>query len=325
MTDKNSDKNTYEVILVGSAQMDLLVYPFDRKDTDAVTYQVDEMTWSIGGDAINEATIISRLGHRVKLVSCFGDDMMGRMIIDHCDKNGIDTDFLKLDKDKVTGVSIGLVEKSGERVFINNKSGSVWTFEPSDIDLNEIRDAKIMCFASIFSNPMLDGKFALDLFKCAKEEGMLVCADIVSPKNEETLDDIRDILPYIDYFFPNYIEGKKMTGRSDIYEIADGLLNLGIKNVILKIGADGCLVKNKNGSFIVPAYKDADCVDTTGAGDNFAAGFISGLLEGKDLKECAELANATASLAIETMGATGGVKGRDQVDERLSALLSAFI
>ena len=74
----------------------------------------------------------------------------------------------------------------------------------------------------------------------------------------------------------------------------------------------------KNGAerFIVPGYPRSNCIDTTGAGDNFASGFICGLLEGKSLKECAELANCAASVAVEAVGATDGVRSREQVDAR---------
>ena len=63
-------------------------------------------------------------------------------------------------------------------------------------------------------------------------------------------------------------------------------------------------------------YPKSNCIDTTGAGDNFASGFICGLLEGKSLRECAELANCTASIAVEAVGATDGVKDREQVENR---------
>ncbi len=310
-----------DVVLVGAAHMDLQVRPVGKGLLDTASYPADEMVWSVGGDALNEATIISRLGHRVRLVSCIGDDMIGGMIVDHCNRNGIDTTYLKRDKNKVTGINIGLICEDGERTFINNRSGSIWTFNPNDVDLNVVTEAKILCFASIFNNPLLDGKFMLRLFQHAKQQGMTICADIVGAKRSETLDDIMESLPYIDYFFPNYEEACKLTGLTNIYEIADRLIGLGVGHLLLKIGKKGCLVKTKDRCFIVPGYPASNCVDTTGAGDNFASGFICGLLERKDLRYCAELANCTASIAVETVGATEGVKNREQVEERYQKYL----
>ena len=75
-------------------------------------------------------------------------------------------------------------------------------------------------------------------------------------------------------------------------------------------------MKNAQECFIVPIYPKANCVDTTGAGDNFASGFITALLEGRSLRQCAEFANVTASIAIEAVGATTALQSRAQADER---------
>ncbi|MDO4475180.1 MAG: sugar kinase [Lachnospiraceae bacterium] len=318
-----SENSKNGIVIVGAAHMDLQVFPVNRTLLDVASFPAQKMVWSVGGDAINEATIITRMGHPVKLISCFGDDMIGSMILEHCEKNGIDTSHIKLDKDKITGINIGLIGEDGERTFINNRSGSIWTFEPEDVDLDAVKDAKILCFASIFNNPQLDERLMIPLFEKAKSQGMIICADIVGAKKGETLEDIRKALSYVDYFFPNYDEAKEITGQDDPEAIADVLLSLGVKNVLLKIGKKGCLVKNAEESFVVPGYPHSNCIDTTGAGDNFAAGFISGLLEGKSLKECAQMANCVASIAVEEVGATDGVKNRAQVEKRFEAYLKA--
>lgn len=305
-----------EVVIVGTALTDLQVYPVKKSITDVASYPAEQMVWTVGGDTLNEATILTRLGHKVRMVSCIGDDAAGALILEHCEKNRIDTSWLKRDKTKATGINVGLIWEDGERTFINNKSGSVWTCAPEDIDLEAVTEGKILSFASIFNNPLLDEPFLLSLFQRAKDRGMTICADMVAGKRGETLADIRRALGYVDYFFPNYEEASVLVGKREIDEIADALLDLGVKNVILKIGTRGCLVKNGWERFIVPIYPKASCIDTTGAGDNFASGFICGLLEGLKLEECAQLANCAASLAIEAVGATTGIQSRTQVEAR---------
>ena len=306
-----------EVVIVGAAITDLQVYPVRKNIIDVASYPAEKMIWTVGGDALNEATIITRMGHDVRLVSSVGNDAAAQVIISHCKDNNISTDYLKLDENKITAINIGLIWEDGERTFINNKSGSLWTFSPDDINSDSLNDGKILSFASIFNSPNLDEAFMISLFERAKENHMLICADMVAPKKGETLHDIEHALKYIDYFFPNYDEGKNLTGHDDPEEIADVLLNLGVKNVILKIGKKGCLVKNSCEDFIVPAYSHAKCIDTTGAGDNFASGFITGLLEGRSIHECAKMANCAASLAIEAVGATNGLMSREDFDSRL--------
>ena len=94
------------------------------------------------------------------------------------------------------------------------------------------------------------------------------------------------------------------------------LLGAGVKNVALKLGGAGCLVKNASERFALPAYPGAKCVDTTGAGDTFAAAFIASILEGRSIAHCAAFANAAASLCVERLGATAAPMNRDELEKR---------
>ena len=315
-TEKNCD-----IAIVGAAIADLQIYPVTKKITETASYSAQSMEMKVGGDAINEAFIITRLGHKVRLISCIGNDSTGNFLLGQCRENGVSTDAVRIDPDKTTSLNVGLIWEDGERTFINNKGGSIWTLGPEDLDLTQIDGAKVLSFASIFNNPRLDGRFMVQLFERAKAGGMKIAADMVAAKNGETIDDIREALSYIDYFFPNYDEAAALTGKTDIDEIADVLLSCGVKNVILKIGKRGCLVKNAGERFITPSYPKATVVDTTGAGDNFASGFLSFIMEGKSLEEASRFANCAASLAIEKIGATAGIRSRAQADERYADYL----
>jgi sugar/nucleoside kinase (ribokinase family) len=129
----------------------------------------------------------------------------------------------------------------------------------------------------------------------------------------ETIRDIADALPYLDYFMPNLEEAAMLTGLDDPDQMADCLLRYGIKSVIVKMGREGCLIKNNNERYLIPAYP-ADAIDTTGAGDNFAAGFITAVLDGMKLEDCGIFANAAAAASTEAVGAVGGVKNKRQIE-----------
>lgn len=147
---------------------------------------------------------------------------------------------------------------------------------------------------------------------------MIICADMIKARLGETLEDIREALGYVDYFFPNYDEACLMTEETELDKVADKFLGCGIQHVVIKTGKKGCYIKSQDGSVLeVPAMKGITAIDTIGAGDNFASGFITAILEGKSLKECAEFANVTASISVQSIGATTGVQRREQVDERL--------
>ena len=101
------------------------------------------------------------------------------------------------------------------------------------------------------------------------------------------------------------------------YQIADCFLACGVKTVVIKTGKDGCFIKRGDMTMKVPAVAGITAIDTIGAGDNFASGFIAALLEGKNLRECARFANATAAISVLSVGATTGVKNRKLVEQLL--------
>ena len=295
-------------VCVGAAIVDVPLQPVSKDIFDSESYPLDQISMAIGGDAINESTIITRLGHKVGLVSMVGKDVVGEYILSHCRKEGIDT-----------SINVGLVTADGERTFVTNRNGSLWKMDADDIDLALIPRGRLLSLASFFNNPRLDNEALVKIFKAAKAAGMIITADMIKPRLGETFDDIADALSFVDYFFPNCDEARLMTGEDDIERVADKILSYGVKHVVIKIGKRGVFIKSQDGAkLIVPAMKGIRAVDTIGAGDNFASGFITGLLEGKTLAECGVYGNVAASLAITSIGATTGVKNRDLFDRQLA-------
>jgi sugar/nucleoside kinase (ribokinase family) len=184
------------------------------------------------------------------------------------------------------------------------------------MDLNRLRSAKLLSYGSIFNAPRIDGPALARVFKEARKHNLIICADMIKPRLGETLRDIKEALSYLDYFFPNYDEACIMTGNKDLEEIADTFLGCGVKNVVIKNGGKGCYIKNRGGAMEVPT-RQIQAVDTIGAGDNFVAGFITAILENKNLRECAVFANMTALVSVQSVGATAGVQRREQVEEEL--------
>jgi sugar/nucleoside kinase (ribokinase family) len=185
------------------------------------------------------------------------------------------------------------------------------------VNFEIMKQAKILSLASIFNCPLLDGKALVRIFQEAKEQGMIISADMIKPRLGETLEDIREALSYVDYFFPNFDEACLMTGETQEDKVADILYSCGVKNVIMKIGKRGCYIRNSDGAMIVPACQNITAIDTIGAGDNFASGFISALLQGKSIRECGIYANCTAAISVQYSGATAGVQNKEMVENML--------
>lgn len=314
-----------DVVCIGAAIVDIPLYPVSKNIFNSESYPLEKISMTIGGDAINESTIISRLGHKVALMSRVGKDAVGDYIIKFCKENNIDYSSINIDPDVDTSINIGLVTDDGERTFVTNRNGSLWKTTIDDVDFQRFKEARLLSLASIFNNPLLDGPALVKIFQEAKKNNMVICADMIKRRFGEGFDDIREALGYVDYFFPNYDEACLITGKRDLDEIADVFLSCGVKNIIIKTGKEGCFVKNLKETLYVPGYKYSKLVDTIGAGDNFAAGFITAILDGKSLKECAEFANVTASISVEYLGATTGVKNKEQVLDRMEKYMESNI
>ena len=252
----------------------------------------------------------------MNLITKLGRDLSGQILLNYFQENGVSTEDTVVEADLETGINIVLVDEDAERSFVTNRNGSLRKLSLLDIHTEALKKAPILCFASIFVSPCFDVPAMASLFRSAKEQGCILCADMTRCKNNERLPDIREAIQYVDYLFPNYEEAKAVSGLTEPDEIADAFLDCGVSCMVIKMGKDGCFIKTKEQRLVIPAYPHTRCVDTTGAGDNFAAGFLYALSEQMDLAHCGRFANMTASLAVEALGACTGVRSLKQVMER---------
>lgn len=300
-----------EVVCIGQAVIDCITRGKEEKPHKKNVYRAEKITLNTGGDALNESVILAKLGHKVKLVCGVGDDTAGNLIIYQMKQYGIDVSDVWQRASLTTPIANLMVNKDGSRVSINSEATMLMGYIPSE---TVVKGAKIVSLASLFRAPLDDIGTVLRLAKAAKAEGAILCADTKMPTYRQiTLAEMKDILPLIDYIFPNENEGAYYTGEQDYMAMAEHFQKFGVKNVIIKTGEKGCTVCGEKERFTLPAYK-VEAVDSTGGGDNFAAGFISGLLCGKTLKECCEYGTACAAIAVQSMGATSGIKNHETVD-----------
>lgn len=317
--------NRKTVVIIGGSVADLVLHPIPADILERDSYSVETMPLTVGGDALNEATLISRLGPHVRLVTYLGDDATGNYILKHCQENGIDMAYTTIDPQATTSTSVGLVLENGERMYISNRSGTMWKYDLDKVDLSCLEGADLLSFASIFNSPLFDNAAMCKLFSHAKSLGLTICADTISSRFGETASAIADALSYLDYFLPNRDEALKLTGTETVEDAAAALLGYGIGTVVIKNGRQGCYIATQDGDVLrIPAYPHSKAVDSTGCGDTFVSGFISALLHGCDLKTCGQFGNAAASLTVEHLGATTGLRNAAQAEERYQLYLQTL-
>ena len=311
----------YDVTVIGSSVIDILAAPFDPDALAKGKRDVDQIRMSFGGDALNESVVLSRLGKKVQLISKIGADEAGRSIRKHLEKEKVSTEHVIVQQGLNTSVNIALVDAGGERKFLMDPHSSQRKLDLEDVLPMLDETAPIVSFASIFISPCFSIEKMEKLFSVIKAAGKILVSDVTRPKNGETFEDLKVLFPYMDVFVPNDEEIFLLTGEKDPYRNVQMLVDAGVKTAVVKIGKDGSLVGTRDGITHVHAVPGIKCVDTTGAGDAFAAGFISGLIEGRSMTDCARIGCAAASCSIEQVGATDGVRSTDQVMERCRRIL----
>ncbi|MBR0051150.1 MAG: carbohydrate kinase family protein [Firmicutes bacterium] len=316
-----------KAICFGITCLDILVPGLDPSEFYKETIRLNDFSYSTGGDAINEAVTLAKLGHEPVLMTVLADDAMGRLLTDLARSRGVNMDHVKKARTHQTAVSIVCVHKDGERNFIVN-NGSDNEIGEGTADWDAAKDAGVFCVGSAYGAKGLTESLPAVL-KRAKELGLTTCVDIMIGSEyvgKESEADPAAFLKYADYIFPNQSEARWMTGETDPDAMAEKLLAMGAGCVVLKDGENGCCLYRKpnhgDGGVIGKVFVSAvrcEVVDTTGAGDNFLAGFTAGLLEGKSDEDCAKLATATASASVRYLGAAG-LKDRAEVEEILKEM-----
>jgi sugar/nucleoside kinase (ribokinase family) len=268
---------------------------------------VDEMGLHTGGCAVNAATALANLGLPVEVIGKVGADPFGDFIVNAMRERGIGTRGVKRDQEVGTSATMVMVDPDGERRFVHY-IGANARLTKEDVDLQLLAEASILHIGGSLVLPGIDGEPTADLLQEAQALGVTTFLDTVWDDTGRWMTLLEPGLPYIDYFIPSLPEAQAITGLFEPGEVARALIDHGAGVVALKMGADGCLVMSaSNETLRLPAF-DVDVVDATGAGDAFAAGFITGIWQDWSLEKTAQFASAVGALCVTGVGASGGIR-----------------
>lgn len=302
-----------DILCVGQLATDILVKPVDSVDFNVDTKRVEQISVKNGGDALNTAINLAKLGNKVCFAGKVGDDSFGDFLLKTIKSCNIDSKGLKIEKGASSPSVIVLINAKGERTFLYY-GGTNDRFEYEDIDTSLIDECRVVHVGGTYTLPKFDGEGTARLFQLAQSKSKITSMDVSSDTTGKWLSIIKPCLKYLNFFMPSYNEAKSITGEETPEAIANFLLNEGVGTVVVKLGRDGCYVNNQDESFYFPAY-DVKVVDTTGAGDSFVAGFLTGILKKWDLQKCTKFASAVSAHCIQYLGSTTGIPGFEAVEE----------
>jgi sugar/nucleoside kinase (ribokinase family) len=310
---KESERMLAAVLVVGELNVDIVLSGLTSVPPLGSEVLAEDMRMVLGSASAIFANGMARLGHRVGFVSKMGDDDFGRFCRDALRNAGISTEGL-LTSSRPTGATI-VLSTHGDRALVTHL-GAIADLGYDDLPAGLFRGYRHLHLTSYFLQLRLRPDFGR-LIREAKSAGLTVSFDPNSDPSQDWSPEIWEIMRDADVVFVNESEARALTGTARTSE-ALSILAARTHCAVVKQGGEGATAVRGNEKVHVNSF-EVDVADTTGAGDSFAAGFVHGMLEGRSLRECLLLANATGALSATGVGGTAA-----QPDlQTLSAFLTA--
>jgi sugar/nucleoside kinase (ribokinase family) len=261
-----------------------------NKGTDTLEKQI-----ASGGSAANTIHGLARMGIETGFIGKVGKDEFGRFFKEDMEKSGIKP--ILLESNTSSGKAIALISPDSERTFATFLGAAV-ELGPDDL-FSHLYDG--YTYFHIEGYLVQNHTLIEQAVKLAKENGLKVCLDMASYNVvEDNLEFLRKIVrEYVDVVFANEEEAKSFTGKEPEEALKEFASMCDI--AVVKIGKMGSLIKQGHHEFRIHSIQ-AHSIDTTGAGDLYAAGFIYGLIKGLPLDTCGKIGSILAGKTIEVVG-----------------------
>lgn len=307
-----------EVMTIGEPMVNLIA------DSNETYLEARTLPRQMAGAEFNVAIGVTRQGHSVSYVTTLGQDWQGDLILDYMRGIGIDTSNIRRTSGAATGYQLKVRSSDGEPKVIYFRSGSAASQTAPDIvDGIDFDGVRILHVTGIFS-ALTDNTYSTvsRLMDAAHAHGVTVLFDpnprpTLWSSREAMIEATNRLAAKCDVFMPGLEEGQLFSGVSTPRDIARFYLDMGVGKVIIKLGDEGSALfeRDDNGGIrqtAVPSFT-VDVVDTVGAGDGFASGVITALLEGLDSEHLLERANAVGAIQVTSVSDSEGLPTAEEL------------
>lgn len=284
--------------VIGNVQLDVLASPVTSLPVPGGDTIVDRIDARIAGAAGNVSLALTALGTAHRLFGAIGDDHAGRWIRDDLEPLGLARDLVVV-PGGATGISIALEAPGRERAFLT-AHGVLENYDASGVSPEAVA-ANFVIFTGYFSMPGMRNGGARQLLEGARAHGAKTLFDTGwDPDNWQGsgADEVLGLIPLVDIFLPNEPEALALTGLADPAAAAAALAQRSRGWVAVKLGERGAVACNVDGEEIYSDASVVEVIDTTGAGDSFAAGLITELATGREMREALNFAGRLASTVV---------------------------
>lgn len=309
-----------EVMTIGEPMVNLIA------DSSETYLEARTLPRQMAGAEFNVAIGVNRQGHSISYVTTLGNDWQGDLILDYMNGIGIDTSNIRRMDGAPTGYQLKVRSSDGEPKVIYFRTGSAASQTTPDIvDNIDFTGVQILHVTGIFAALTPNTYDTVTrLVQEAKKHDVTVLFDpnprpTLWPSQEAMIDATNKLAALSDVFMPGLEEGQLFSGLQEPRDIADYYLNMGVKKVIIKLGDVGSVLfeRAENGErmeTVVPSFM-VSVVDTVGAGDGFASGVITSLLEGLDNEHLLERANAVGAIQVTSVSDSEGLPTAEELEK----------
>lgn len=274
-------------LCIGSISYDL-IFQIDRLPHPHEKLRCPDVHQSVGGSAANTAHWLARLGHKVSLAGCVGDDAFGHKCVAELNKVGVNTDFVQVAETASTGIATIFSSPTDKRMV--TARGANGCFDPSRLPLDEL-DQTVHVHLSVG-----DDRLALPILTEASRRGASVSCEFNGGQFPERV-------PFCRICFMNYDELCGWMGHSDPLSRWRQRFQDSVTSLVVTQGERGAVCQRQAQT----THAEAECaevVDRTGGGDAFDAGYLHGAHGNLDTQACLQSGLKLAALAISHLGAT---------------------
>jgi sugar/nucleoside kinase (ribokinase family) len=287
------------VIVIGDLNIDAVACGLSEAPRMGGEILAADFRLTLGGSAAIFACGVAKLEHKVTFISKVGSDDFGKFCLAALREAGVSTRYISRDEDLRTGVTISLSTPK-DRALVTYL-GAIAAMGPKDI--RRLKGHNHLHMTSYFLQTGLQSSFA-EILRDARELGLSTSFDPNSDPEHVWNESIREVFAYTDFLFLNESEALQST-RTRAVRDALKALSKEVPCPVIKLGAKGAQAVTAGKIISVSGLK-VKPTDTTGAGDSFAAGFVSSYLRGRPIAECLSAGNACGALSTLKAGGTAG-------------------
>jgi sugar/nucleoside kinase (ribokinase family) len=305
----------YDLLVIGELNIDLILSGGDLRPRFGQAEQLGEdAVLALGSSSAILACGVACLGMKVTFSGEVGVDEFGSFVLSQLEKRGVDNTQVSIAQDGKTGVTVHLSLPHDRSML--TYPGTMATFSGARIPEDLIRQARHVHMSSYFLQPGVQPYLA-SIFATARRAGATTSLDTGWDPSEVWESGLQEVLPGVDIFLPNEREAMAIA-RAENCEQAVVKLAETVPLVVVKRGEHGALAHQAGRDYAVPAFKVTP-VETTGAGDNFNAGFLYARLKGLPLEDCLRWGAACGAIATLQPGGLDGQRPAAEVQAWMSA------